>query len=371
MRPSFQILLNYGKYYRIWPYFDINRNKLYVSVGLLRPFVKPICKLLLSGDLGQSWEQVADFHSIDKRNTTTGQPFVTKTGTVFVPVWNAGFYTHGKTWLAIYRSEDAGASWKKVYEDSKGTYGKHFFQDAESKILFLGVGVGGGGHAGKVTSTPGRSHLLKSLDSGETWNVALQVNYPTALYSGTASENNTIIITAREKKSVFTSVDTGISWTEKSLGNTARSASYFKELGKFVVSSNSSVFVSNDGFSWNRINTPIKWLILRYPTLLKGRIFFAGVVGRSLILSTDLEKWYINFDATKVTGSNLFTRIAAADDCFFLGNELNGILLKIETQLDYILPMSISQLVSTNAKSLISLVRFKAQSLLTRNVLML
>jgi Ca2+-binding RTX toxin-like protein len=367
---SAQALLDYGKYYRVWPFFDTRNNKLYVSVGLLRPLVRPVCQLFQSTDYGQTLNQIADFHLLDKRGTTTGQPFVADNGDIFVPIWNSGFYTHGQTWLAIFKSEDEGGSWEKVYEDYQSTYGKHFFQNPTNHDLYLGVGVNGGGRNNKVTSTPANAYLLRTQDDGKTWRKMLQVNYPTALYSGAVSNDNVTIVTAREKKSVFTSLNDGLSWTEKYLGNTARNVSYFKELNRFVVSSNSSIFVSSDGFSWHRINTPIKWIVLRYPTLRKGKIYFSSVVGRSFILSTDFEKWYINFDATKVAGSTLFSRMAAADKFFFLGNELYGILLRADIPLDDGRPIGTLELLKTNVKTSVSMARFLGWNLLTKNVLM-
>ena len=369
MSASVQMLLNYGKYHRIWPFFDTHQKKLYVTIALLRPLVEPICELLVSEDYGQSWKMIADFHFMDERNTTTGQPFVTNDGIIFVPVWNAGFYTHGETWLAIYKSDDQGLSWTKVYEDPKGTYGKHFFQNPFDASLYLGVGVEGGGDRSRVSSTPARSYLLCSKDYGKSWRKILKVDYPTALYSGTAIDDKTVIVTAREKKSVFRTVN-GVSWTETHLGNTARSASHFESLGKTVISSNSSIFVSTDGISWIRLNAPIKWLMLRYPTLHRNRIYLAGVGGRSIVLSTSLKKWYIAFDTTKVADSNLFSRMTLADDYVFLGNELNGVLLRMKLSTNGSESIGASQLLETNLRSFLSFSKYIAKSLLTRNVLL-
>ncbi len=330
---SARAILNYGKYYRIWPHVDVSRNDLYVSVGLARPFVKPLCKLLVSRDYGKSWKEIADFHSADKRNTTTGQPFVANEGSIFVPVWSAGFYTHGNMWIAIYKGEEYGTSWKKVYEDAGGTYGKHFFQSSTDETLYIGVGVGGGGSNGRISSTPAKSYLLKSTDAGRTWRKVLKVDHPTSLYSGVAFDD-TILVAARERKSVFRSVDGGKSWTETSVGKSARNISYIQELGKFVITSDSCIFVSKDGLTWVRLNSRMKGLILRYPLLYKGRIYMTGVGGRSCVISTDLTKWYITFDATEVTGSNLFARMALVDDYVFLGNEMNGVLLRAKLPTD-------------------------------------
>jgi len=230
---SYCTLLNYGKYHRIWPYVDPKRGELYVSVALVRPYSKPICKLIVSRDNGESWSEIADFHSLDKRNTTSGQPFVTSQGTILATTWNAGFYTHGEMWFAIYRSKGPETTWEKVYEDSMGTYGKHFFEDSADGNLYIGVGVGGGGINGKVSSTPSKSYLLNSTDAGETWTKVLHINFPTAIYDGIAKDQ-TILVTAREKKSVFKSMNGGRSWTETTLGRTARNIANVKELNEFV-----------------------------------------------------------------------------------------------------------------------------------------
>ena len=362
MNNSFRTVLNYGKYYRIWPYVDVNRNDLYVSVGLARPFGKPLCILLMSKDYGESWSKIADFHSMDKRNTTTGQPFVTNERLIFVPVWSASFYTHGNTWIAIYKSEEHGTSWKKVYEDTRGTYGKHFFQSSTDGTLYIGVGVGGGGSKGRISSTPAKSYLLKSTDLGKTWRKVLKVDYPTSLYSG-ATLDETILVAARERKSVFRSVDGGDSWTETYVGKSARNVSYIKELQKFVMTSDSCIFVSNDGLTWVQVYSRMKGLILRYPTLYKGRIYMTSVGWRSHVISTDLNKWYITFDATKVTGSNLFARMAMVDDYVFLGNETNGALLRVKLPTDGHRPINTPQILESYFKHLVSTAKYKIKTL--------
>jgi len=287
---------------------------------------------------------------MDGRNTTTGQPFVTNEGAIFVPVWSASFYTQGNTWIAIYSIEKDGASWQKVYEDTRGTYGKHFFQDVDDGSLYIGVGVGGGGSRGRVSSAPAKSYLLKSIDLGRTWRKVLEVDDPTALYSGTALDD-TVLVAAREKKSVFRSVDGGDSWTETYVGYSARNISYIEELRKFIITSDSCLFVSNDGLAWAQVSCRMKGLVLRYPTLYKGRIYITGVGWRSYIISTDLNRWYIAFDATKVTGSNLFARMAILDDYIFLGNEMNGALLRVKLPTDSDRPVNGLQVLKSYLKS--------------------
>lgn len=351
----------------MWPYANSDHSEIYVTVGLGRPFRKPICNLLISKDYGESWSTIADFHSMDKRNTTTGQPFVTKERVVFVPVWSASFYTHGVTWFAIYRSKDGGFSWEKVYEDPKGTYGNHFFQNPANAKIYIGVGVGGGGSKGRIDYAPAKSYLLESADHGKTWKKVLKVNYPTALYSGTASDDNTILVTAREKKSILRSMNGGESWSEVGIYNATRSILYIKKWEKTIVTSNSSIFVSDDeGSTWIRVNCPIKGLILRYPTLHKGKVCMTGVGLGSYVISTDLNNWYITFDVTGEAGGNIFTRMAIVDDFVYLGDELNGALICAKLPAEDNEPINRLQVVEFGLKYLILMARYGIRRILGR-----
>lgn len=367
MNNSFKVVLQYGKYHRMWPYTDVNHKNLCVSIGLGRPFSKPLCKVLLSKDYGRSWNEIADFHSMDKRNTTTGQPFITNEGIIFVPVWNASFYTHGRTWFAIYKSEDQGAFWKKVYEDPKGTYANHFFQ-SPAGCVYIGVGAGGGGYKGRISFSPAQSYLLKSIDLGRTWSKLLTVDYPTALYSGTTVDDKTVLVSAREKKSIFRSVDGCNSWSEIRINNIARSVSYVPELSRFVVTSNSSLFVSGDGLTWIRINAPIKWWALRYPTLYKGKLYMTGDAGHSYVISTDLNKWHLSFDVTREISHKVFARMAIIDDYMFLGGELNGVLLRVKLPIENDKPVDTTQLFETNLRCLISTAKYKIKRVLNYDI---
>lgn len=346
-----RMLLNYGENHRIWPFADTRNRAIYASVARVRPSAKPVCKLFRSGDYGESWTELADFHSMNKRNTTTGQPFVSTDSSIFVPVWNAGFYTHGVLGLAIYRSDDKGVSWIKMYEDLHDTYGKHFFESPEGD-LYLGVGQGGGGTDGKVSPRPGKSRLLLSRDTGQNWEEILSVNYPTALYSGVALDNETVLVAAREKKSLFLSPDGGKTWKETHLGHKTRSVSYVKELSKIVVSSDSALFISDDVVKWSRFDIPVKGLMLRYPTWHEGRLYMSGVAWRSYIVSTDLNTWALNHDVTRETSSNLGARMTMLDDNIFIGDEANGTLIRVELPFESNIPINLIQLLKGNLSCL-------------------
>ena len=363
MKAQLHMLLNYGKHHRVWPFVDVRHNEIYVSVALLKTLVRPVCKLLRSQDYGDSWSKVADFYTMDKRNTTTGQPFVTKEGIILIPIWSAGFYTQGTPWLVLYRSDDSGVSWEKAYEDPKGTYGKHFFQ-SPSGHLYIGIGFGGGGSGGKVSSTPRRSYLLKSEDEGKSWRKIFHVDYPTALYSGVALNDETILVAAREKKSLFLSVDGGKTWKETRVGNTTRSVSYIKELRKIVVTSNSALFISNDALEWAQLNAPIKGLILRYPTWYKGRLYMSSVGWHCYVVSTDLNRWYLSFDVTRDTGSNLGARMAVLNDYLFVGDEANGTLIRAKLPLDSNVSVNLRQKLKGNMNYLAFLAKYAIRRIL-------
>jgi len=322
-------LLNYGPFHRIWPAADRIGN-IYITVSSVRSFANPICKFFKSDDLGNSWIELADFLSMDEKNSTTGQPFVSREGLILASVWDSSYYQFGKTWLAIYRSNDDGLNWDIVYSNPAATYGKHFFEGDRQGEVYLCAGIGGGGSEGEVHYAPARGLLLRSLDSGKSWDICLEVDSPTALYDGTVS-NGITIVSARERGSIFRSDDSAKTWSEVRLGAAARNVSRIGS--NIVVSSDSAIFISRDeGCSWIKRKSPLRNLVLRYPTLLQDQILMTGVGWRSLILATDLEgnEWRISLDATKFARSKFMTRLATAREYFFLGDEIEaGVLLRV------------------------------------------
>ena len=276
---------------------------------------------------------MADFYSINPKNSTTGQPFVTREGIILVPVWDSGFYEFGRTWLAIYRSQDGGLTWREVYSNLTASYGNHFFQGDREDEIYLCSGMGGGGFGGSVSYTPAKGLLLKSSDSGKSWGVCFKVDRPTAIYDGIAF-GRTLLVSARELKSIFRSEDDCENWSEIRLGGAARSVS--KIGGSIIVSSDSAIFISrDDGRTWAKRNSPIRNIVLRYPTAFRDKVLMTGVGWRSLILATDLEgnRWGVAFDVTKAVPKSLMARLAIAGDYLFVGDELKtGALLRIDTR---------------------------------------
>jgi len=323
-------VLCYGPLHRLWPATDQNGN-LYVSVSATRSFARPLCRLLKSEDLGNSWIELANFHSMDPRNTTTGRPFISKEGSIMIAVWDAGFYEFGRTWLSIYRSDD-GQSWESVYENPDATYGNHFFESDCDGEIYLCAGAGGGGSKGKVRYAPAKGLLLRSQDFGRHWEPCLEVEGPTALYDGTAL-GETLLVSARERGSIFRKEGKEEAWSEVHLGQAARNLARIGQ--RVVVSSDSAIFVTSDrGHTWIKRTAPVRNVVLRYPTLFRDRVITAGVGWRSLVLAIDLDqnKWTVPLDITEIAHTRFMSRLAITPAHLFLGDEgETGSLLRVPT----------------------------------------
>lgn len=326
-------MLACGKYYRVWPYSDPKRGLVYITIGTSRPYAKPLCRILRLDPSKNVLEQIFDFYAVNKFATTTGQPFVTKEGLLLVPVWNAAFYTNGRTYFAIYRSDD-GYYWEKVYEDLEGTYANHFFQSPFDGSIFIGVGVKGGGRKGRISYTPERAYLLNSEDSGKTWKKIFKVNSKTAIYDGAIIDEKTIIVTLREMKSIAKSINGGRSWSLDHLGTTVRNVNYFRQEEKIVISSDSSFYIStHDRFNWKKVTLPVRGLALRYPTSYKNLILMTGVGWRSFLLATDKfsSSRFYYLDISSLTKSKFIARMALINGTLLLGDEMEtGSLISIK-----------------------------------------
>ena len=327
-----QVLRNYGPRHRVWP-FPAPDGSLYITVSSVRTCSPPTCALLRSDDFGESWTLVFDFLAADRRHATTGQPYVSRTGLILVPVWDSGYYEFGRTGLAIYRSGDFGATWDCVYFNAHLTYGKHFFPGSRDGELYLCAGLGGGGAHGKVAFTPHMGVLLHSDDSGLNWDVCFQVESPTALYDGVVA-NDILFATARERQSLFQSDNRGRTWCEVRLPRSARSIATVGS--RIAVSSDSAIFVSdNAGHTWTTITCPIRSLVFRYPTGLdddERHVVMTAVGWRSLLLGTDLleREWWVAADLSRILGAVSLTRLATLGDFLFLGDEgVAGVLIRV------------------------------------------
>jgi len=109
------------------------------------------------------------------------------------------------------------------------------------------------------------------------------------------------------------------------------------------------------------VNAPVKGLMLRYPTWHKHRVYMSGVGWRGYVVSTDLKKWYLSFDVTKETGSNLGARMAVLDDYIFIGDEANGVLIRIRLPSNPDESINLGQILRGNISYLTFLTKYVVQ----------
>ena len=335
MAASPRIVCDVGPGHRVWP-FAASDGEVLATVSTTRTAYRPSCVLLRSSDRGETWTQLYDF--AERNGTfTTGQPFSASDGSLLVGIWNAEYYEFGNAGLRIYRSVDRGATWEVVFEDVDMTYGKHFFEGTREGEFYLCAGIGGGGKDGRLGFTPNAGVLLKSSDHGASWARCLTVQSATSVYDGLIS-SGIVIVTARERRSVFRSLDGGTTWEEVRLSGPARSIARVGQ--RVMVSSDSALFVSfDDGASWVRHSCPIPSLFLRYPTSVGGPgwpddsyVLVTAVGWRSLLLGYGLtqRRWWVARDFTSALGAGSLTRLARSDGFLLVGDETaRGIMVRL------------------------------------------
>jgi hypothetical protein len=278
-------------------------------------------------------KHVQDITSIDASLDTSGKPFYKKSIGYLIPAWNADFYICGRTWFKILHSKDL-TEFKEVYVDPTGTYGNHFFADASSNRICIGVGRGLKGSQGTIGYTPLSSYLLCSEDGGEHWFKAYELKYPSAIYDGVIVDD-IVAFTARERCSIFVSFNGGRRFTELRLASDARNTLYTK-IGRkeiFIVSSNDQFYYSTDWTKFKTVRFNTTGLVLRYPTWHLGKIFFSGVGNRSWLLAFDPKSGRLyGVDLTRFTGDVLASRLSVHGDQFFVGSETRGKLYLVNSK---------------------------------------
>ena len=318
-----KVLWRLGMPWRIWPFAAGNR--LLVSVATGRPGGPKGNVLFASAD-GVKFAPIVDLMGCDPRATTTGQPFLTSRGTILVPAWDVDFYDKGATYCSIFRSGDGGSTWDKVFEDEDGTYANHFFESADGKHLFIGVGRGGGGRDGVIRFTPASSYLLKSKDDGRSWFTVLEYDKPSSLYQGVALTDDLVYVTTREQRSLVRLAMPSGAWREESFRTMTRCVEYVPELQRFVISGDGCIYTSTDTEAWERIIAPVRGP-LRYPFFCDGMVYVATAQFPFSVLATDFKRWYMVHDFSRVVTSPV-TRVAVLGDHIYTGSEFEGYFLK-------------------------------------------
>jgi hypothetical protein len=319
------VLWNFGRPYRVWPYS--NGKRMLVTLATSRPTRSPKCEVYGSEN-GGTRDLLCCFLDYNPRASSTGQPFITSSNVFLVPVWDVEYYTQGRCYFGIYRSEDGGAKWTLVFEDDNSTYANHFFESPDGSCLYIGVGLHGGGKEGRIGYTPEAGYLLQSTDHGRTWARCFVYDKPCSLYQGLVRDSGEVFVTTREQKALLRYTPALQRWDEVPLGGSTRCISYITALRMYVVSSDSSIFMSPDCTNWTELPIPIGGLYLRYPTYLDGLVHFTAVGHKSIVVATDLKYWYEMHNLSRVTSST-FARMALFKAQLYCGSELDGLLVRL------------------------------------------
>lgn len=227
--------------------------------------------------------------------------------------------------MAIYRSGDLGRTWTIVYEDRAGTYANHFFRSPSGAHLCLGVGTG---KRPDKPFTPAAGYLLHSTDDGRSWSRAFTYDHACALYDGYVSDDGDYLLAGREHNTLIRGSLTEGKYTEVSFGRPCRNVAYIPDLQKYVITSDSGILVASDSDDWSPIVMPIPFLSLRYPIYRNGLIYFTATGWTSLIVATDLERWYVISDLSSLTSSG-FGRMALFRDHLYCGSEFDGQMVRV------------------------------------------
>ncbi|MCC6004915.1 MAG: hypothetical protein LM590_11305 [Thermofilum sp.] len=328
-----QIIADFGSLRRVWP--TAADDRVFFTVGSARPYLPLNEQRLILYEYkpyNDTFTRIIDLTNIDKLVNTSGKSFFKRNAGIFIPAWNSEFYIYGKTYFKIFHSENL-TDFRTVYVDPTGTYGNHFFANDAGNIICIGVGRGWKGKKGSISYTPLSSYLLISEDHGENWLKIYELRYPTAIYDGVIVDD-LILFTARERKSVFFSINKGKTFNEIHLDSPARNAAYFR-IGRkefIIISSNDSFYLSHlDNIKFKKIKLYTVGLVLRYPIFFQRKIFLSGVGVRSWLIAFDLKLGKVDkYDITMLAGDKSACRLAFSNNKFLIGSELYGKLYAIE-----------------------------------------
>jgi hypothetical protein len=324
------IIRDYGLYRRVWPF--ATSRELFFTVGIARSVVPSnervlrLYRINTSGNI----DLLQNLSLHEPRIDTSGQPYFKPGLGLFIPAWNSEFYTIGKTIFVIFKSYDFN-EYKVVYVDEHGSYGKHFFTDAQGTRICIGVGKGWNGKPGRVSYTPRGAYLLCSEDGGDHWTQIYEIKYPTAIYSGVIVDD-IIAFTLRERGAVVVSFNGGKHFREIILGSSARIITFCRIEGSDVaiLSSDDALFISDDFMNWKKIKLPTKGLALRYPTVDESSVFFTGVGNGSWIFKVSLDNFNIKDIMAREIHYDIAPRLALFNRKLYVGSELYGKLYSIE-----------------------------------------
>jgi photosystem II stability/assembly factor-like uncharacterized protein len=199
------------------------------------------------------------------------------------------FKKHGLVFVAkksgLYRSTDKGRTWEDAFASMN--------LSAPLPITFAAVAP-----AGEIiyVFACAAGQILRSLDAGQTWQVAaLDTPAPlvTALVASPDFAQDGTLLAATVQDGIFRSTDRGVNWTGWNFGlfDPNINALVFVDGQTILSGTQSGIFrSSNGGRSWRDLNFPMDLAPVLCLAVNRDRTIYAGTEAEGLHVSCDQGK---------------------------------------------------------------------------------
>ena len=185
----------------------------------------------------------------------------------------------------LYRSTDKGRTWKDAFASLN--------LSAPLPITFAAVVL-----AGEITYSfaCAEGQILRSLDAGQTWQVAaLDTPAPlvTSLVTSPNFAKDGTLLAATVQDGIFRSTDRGVTWTGWNFGlyDPNINALAFVDSQVIFAGTQSGIFrSSNAGRSWRDTDFPVEWAPVSCLAVSRDGTIFAGTEADGLYVSCDEAK---------------------------------------------------------------------------------
>ena len=185
----------------------------------------------------------------------------------------------------LYRSTDKGRTWKDAFASLN--------LSAPLPITFAAVAL-----AGEITYSfaCAAGQILRSLDAGQTWQVAA-LDTPAPLFTALVASPNFAqdgtLLAATVQDGIFRSTDRGVTWTGWNFGlyDPNINALAFVDSQVIFAGTQSGIFrSSNAGRSWRDTDFPVEWAPVSCLAVSRDGTIFAGTEADGLYVSCDEGK---------------------------------------------------------------------------------